>query len=228
MEKKTNAQALLDALDLKDRDVLDVGCGVGHLTRLMAENGARVVGLECNSAQLAKAQSRPPVAGETYRDGVAENLPFADASLDLVVMSNSLHHVPLEHQAKALAEAARVLKPGGLLYISEPVAEGPHFDLIQPVHDETIVRAEAHRVIHQEAEAVGLEPLFERTHLHVARYPSYEAFRERITTINPDTAPAFAAKDASMRAAFARLGRPEDGEIAFDQPTRVDLLRRRA
>lgn len=228
MERKTNAQALLDSLDLKGREVLDVGCGVGHLTRLMAEQGARVVGLECNPAQLAKAESRPPVAGETYREGVAEKLPFADASRDLVVMSNSLHHVPVEHQVRALAEAARVLRPGGLLHISEPVAEGPHFELIKPVHDETLVRAAAWRAIREEAGALGLEAVSEKVHPHVARYPGYEAFRERIVTINPDTAPAFAAKDALMRAAFARLGRAEEGEVAFDQPTRVNLLRRGA
>ncbi len=41
---------------------------------------------------------------------------------------NSLHHVPIEHQARALQEAARALRPGGLLCAIEPFAEGPHFE----------------------------------------------------------------------------------------------------
>lgn len=227
MEQKSNSDVLLESLDFAGRKVADVGCGIGHLTRLMAERGADVVGIECNPAQLAKARDALPVRGETYLDGVAEDLPFGTASLDLIVMSNSLHHVPIERQELALREAARVLRPGGMLYVSEPLAEGGHFELIRPVHDETAVRAHAYRVLKERAAACGLEELWERVHLHGVCHADYEAFRDRIVGINPETAPAFAAKDAEIRDAFNRLGRRSVGGQVFDQPTRVNLLRRK-
>jgi ubiquinone/menaquinone biosynthesis C-methylase UbiE len=57
-----------------------------------------------------------------------ERLPFAAAAFDLVLLFNSLHHVPVDRQGAALAEAARVLRPGGDLLVAEPLAEGPWFD----------------------------------------------------------------------------------------------------
>jgi ubiquinone/menaquinone biosynthesis C-methylase UbiE len=226
MEYRNNADVLLESLEFAGRRAVDVGCGVGFLTRLMAERGAEAVGIECNPAQLAKAREALPVRGETYLDGVAEDLPFAAGTLDIVVMSNSLHHVPVDKQERALREAARVLKPGGHLYVSEPLAEGGHFDLIRPVHDETDVRAHAYRMLKEKTAAAGLVEVWERVHLHGVLHADYEAFRDRIVGINPETAAAFAAKDAEMREAFPRLGRRVGDGRLFDQPTRVNLFRR--
>ncbi len=73
--------------------------------------------------------------------GSADALPWGDGYFDVVIFSNSLHHMP--DAKKAIAEAMRVLAPGGLLYVMEPVAAGHYHEATKFVNDETVVRTEA-------------------------------------------------------------------------------------
>lgn len=220
---RTNSEVLTASLDLSGKKVVDVGCGEGNLVRLMTRHGAKVFGIECSSLQLEKAHDQKPVGGEVYYDGRAEALPFDDASIDLVVFFNSLHHVDADAMAKALTEAARVLKPGGHAYVCEPMAEGPHFELMQPVHDETTVRAQAYAVI-QSAESLGLILDEEFTYLHPAHHQDFAQFKERMLRINPHREEDFIAAETELKSAFQNLGTPDDKGVAFDQPMRVNLL----
>ena len=121
---RDGADVVRESLTLKGARVLDVGCGDGTLVRMMAREGAKVIGLEISEDQLVRARTASPVADETYRVGRAEALPFDDNAFDIVVIFNSLHHVPVAAQDKALAESARVLKSGGFLFVMEPLAQG--------------------------------------------------------------------------------------------------------
>jgi len=229
METRDNTEVLAELVALKGKEVVDVGCGEGSLVRAMTRAGARVTGVECGARQLEKARAAEPVGDERYLEGVGEDLPLDDASADVVVYFNSLHHVAEAQQRTALAEAARVLRPGGQVYIAEPLAEGPQFELVKPVHDETAVRAHAYRVI-QEAEAVGLRAEREVTYVHPLRHQSFEAYRERMLSINPDKQGVFEAMEAELRERYRRLSKPGDGSDPegdlFPQPIRVNLLRK--
>ena len=88
---------------------LDVGCGEGRVSRDLAARGHRVVGLDASPTLVRAAQHAHP-EGE-YVVGLAEALPFTDASFDLVVAYNSLMDVG--DMPRAIAEAARVLQSGG-------------------------------------------------------------------------------------------------------------------
>jgi len=123
MNERRHQDALAELLPLPGAQVLDVGCGNGRITRLVAALGAKVIGIDPGERQLERARAEPTVAGERYIKGVAEDLPAADASADGVLFFNSLHHVPVEKMDTALAEAHRVLKPDGWLCIAEPMAE---------------------------------------------------------------------------------------------------------
>lgn len=226
MENRKNADVLRAELDLAGKQVLDVGCGEGHLTRMMAHAGAQVIGLECSAGQLEKARAYEKARDECYIDGVGENLPFEDASFDIVVFFNSLHHIPVELQAQALQEAARVLKPLGVIYISEPIASGAHFDLLKPVDDETAVRKAAYDVI-KGAETMGLAWVKELTYNHPVRRKSYEEMREKLIGPNPEREKIFQEQGEALRMAFEKLStRGEDGFYYFDQPTRVNILKK--
>ena len=93
---------------------LDIGCGTGALTMAVARAagpGGRVVGLDPNPEMLAVARRKP--GGATWVEGVAEALPFDDASFDRVVSQFAMMF--FEDRPGALREAARVLRPGGEL-----------------------------------------------------------------------------------------------------------------
>lgn len=222
MQRRRNADVIVETLDLEGKRVIDVGCGDGHLTRLMAKNGAHVLGVECSPRQLAKAWQADKVADERIVEGVGQALPAEDGSADMVVFFNSLHHIPVEHMAQALAEAYRVLIPGGMVYVSEPVAEGKFFETCRPVDDETQVRAQALATLRQ---AQGFQMKDEILYLHTVSMKSYEAFRDRIISANHEREERFAALDDKMRALYAANGRPNgEGGMEFDQPMRVNLL----
>src|SRR5579859_7990757 len=126
-------ELLDELLDVRGRDVLDVGCGEGWLVRRIASAGARVVGLDPLAVALERARrdGTPAARSARYVDGSAQALPFPAASFDVVAFFNSLHHVPTESMDGALAEGARVLRPGGALYVQEPLAQGPFFELMR-------------------------------------------------------------------------------------------------
>jgi len=91
------------------RRVLDVACGPG-LAAAAAEAGARVAGMDFSPAMTVMARSLHPAI--EFQTGDAEQLPFPDASFDAVIANFGIHHV--ERPERAIAEARRVLVPGGI------------------------------------------------------------------------------------------------------------------
>ena len=117
--------------------VLEVGCGPGHLSIRLASHGLEVTALDLDPAMIARAQAnadRPPNAGQrrpSFLVGNAAALAFPDASFDLVVSTMSMHH--WADPAAGLAEIGRVLRPGAraLIWDFRPGAR-PH--LFGPRH----------------------------------------------------------------------------------------------
>jgi len=93
---------------------LDVGCGEGRFCRMLTGRGIRAVGIDPTEALIDEARRRDPTGD--YRIGRAERLDFPDASFDLVVSYLSLIDIP--DLSPAIAEMARVLRPGGSLLIA--------------------------------------------------------------------------------------------------------------
>jgi len=106
------ATALLDAAGVRPGiTVLDLCCGAGLIAGEAAARGAIASGLDFSPAMLAEARAVNPALH--FAEGDAEAMPFPDASFDAVVSSFGIHHVP--RPERALAEAFRVLRPGGVL-----------------------------------------------------------------------------------------------------------------
>jgi SAM-dependent methyltransferase len=225
MERQTSAEVMNELLPIKDAVIIDVGCGDGWLTRHLTRLGAHVIGVEVSPRHLQEAHAFPVAGDERYMPGLAEDLPVRSRSADIVIFFNSLHHVDRDGLPKALCEAARVLKSGGILFISEPLAEGAYFEVMKPAHDETRVRRQAQEILRQAPE-YGL--IIERTltHIDTVTLPDYAAFQNRITAINPQVRERFEEMDEQIRENFETLGRRTESGWAFDQPMRVTLLRR--
>jgi 2-polyprenyl-3-methyl-5-hydroxy-6-metoxy-1,4-benzoquinol methylase len=116
--------------------VLDIGCGDAGVPIAFAERGAHAAGIEVSEASVDRGRLRAEEHGVRIdlRQGVAEELPWGDASFDLVVLDNVLEHV--NDRAKTLREIRRVLAPDGLLYLVTPkpfalasIASDPHYQL---------------------------------------------------------------------------------------------------
>lgn len=118
--------------------VLDVGCGTGLLTRMVARRAApngSATGVDPSEEALARARRTTRLANAAYQVGRAEELGFPDATYDVVVSSLMIHHLPDQARPRALREMFRVLRPGGHLLVAEFRApENPALKrLIRPV-----------------------------------------------------------------------------------------------
>lgn len=124
-------RALVETAALNGRErVLDLGCGAGHTALALASSAARVTALDLTPEMLAVASALAGERGVANVDfclGDAAALPFADRSFDLVTSRYSAHHYA--DPTRAVAEAARVLRPGGRLLLVDTVApEDPALD----------------------------------------------------------------------------------------------------
>ncbi len=100
--------------------ILDLGCGTGALAIPLAErSGARVVGVDGDPKVLAIASGKPGADRVEWTESLASRLPLADGEVDCLVSSLVFHHLPLTIKREALAEAKRVLRPGGQLLIAD-------------------------------------------------------------------------------------------------------------
>jgi SAM-dependent methyltransferase len=98
--------------------VADIGCGEGYLTIEASRWAARVVAIDRSDVVLKRARAlaaRRRVRNVIWKRGELERLPLRDASVDVALLSQALHHAP--DPARALAEAARVVVPGGRVLI---------------------------------------------------------------------------------------------------------------
>jgi len=101
--------------------VADLGCGSGVFTNLLHRQGFDAVGLDLSPKLIALGQVKYPDV--TFFEGDVEDLPFADASLDGILLSGLLHHLP--DPARCVAETFRVLKTGGSFVAFDPNRMNP-------------------------------------------------------------------------------------------------------
>lgn len=110
-----SSQAIASLLD-PDWTLGDLGCGTGQMTMTLAPFVARVIAVDGSGEMLQAAKRRlRGFDNIDLRRGDLESLPIDDRSLDAAVVALVLHHVP--DPARVLAEAARVLKPGGRVLV---------------------------------------------------------------------------------------------------------------
>jgi SAM-dependent methyltransferase len=116
MHQYVNLPTFLNLLPEPGTDTLDLACGEGRLSRLLAERGHRIVGVDAAPTMVGFAATHPdakPVIG-----GDAAALPFRDEAFDLVVAYMCLHDI--DAMPNAVAEVARVLRPGGRVCMAIP------------------------------------------------------------------------------------------------------------
>ncbi|MGH7072913.1 MAG: methyltransferase domain-containing protein [Stellaceae bacterium] len=200
--------------------IADIGCGEGALDRVLAARGATVTGYD------------PLIAGnERRREGAgswrlvaapADAIPVPDGTFDLVLFIYSLHHVPAAKLDGAMAQARRILKPGGRLYVAEPVAQGPNQYIVELFHDETAVRRQAEAALQQYA-APQFAHIYEFAYCELRRYPDFDQFAARmIANRRFNGYSEEAVLQPAVRARFAEVLAAHDGE--FEQPVRVRLF----
>lgn len=105
-------------LDVRGKDVLEIGCGNGHGAYLLHQGAPRsYIGLDVMEEQIAKARQRYPQYQFLLQDA-SDLSQFEEASKDVAIIFGVLHHIP--EWRKVIDEVQRVLKPGGSFFVEEP------------------------------------------------------------------------------------------------------------
>lgn len=213
---------------LDGQRIVELGCGPAQMARRLVARFPRcsIAALEIDAIQHRKNLAEPQ-AGIEFIEAGAQAVPFGDASFDLAIMLKSLHHVPMPLIGQAIAEVARVLKPGGLFYVSEPVYGGAFNSLIRLFNEEGAVRAAAQQALDTAlTQTQRWEQVTEKRFGLSSTFADFEEFEAR------QMRPSYAdhklddEKVARVRAAFEPFKGPKGA--TFVRPLHVRVLRRLA
>lgn len=218
---------ILERLPIAGAKLIDIGCGEGWLARLVAPLAEAVIGIDPSVTALERAQADNRFANASFLLAPAERMPLERASVDVAIYFNSLHHVPAEHQPAAFDETARVLKPGGLLSIVEPMARGAAYELFRPVDDESEVYASTYRLILEMARGDDFEQQAEELFVDFYVYRDFDEFLDHVLLVDASRADLLIAQEDSLRERFESTGEIVANGRCYDQVHRLSLLRRR-
>ncbi|MEM7294212.1 MAG: class I SAM-dependent methyltransferase, partial [Pseudomonadota bacterium] len=205
----SDVKALRSIFNPDGLKLVDVGCGAGDLARKLAYVGATVLGVEPDSVQAQKNAAADPVDNVEFVEAVAHEMPVDDHSVDGVIFSLSLHHVPQTDMQASLEKACRALKPDGFLAAVEPLFEGSYNDCIELFHNEQEVRENAIAALEKYA-----RPAFSHWQQYFytteARYPDFAAFTDRYVNMTYNSFDPDIVRSDAVRERFERCRDGDD------------------
>ncbi|MEE2984311.1 MAG: class I SAM-dependent methyltransferase [Pseudomonadota bacterium] len=213
-----------EVLDLDGKYLIELGCGAADHTRAIAAGGMdrTIIAFEVDAIQHAKNLASERPSNVAFRYGGAEAIDCDDASADAVFMFKSLHHIPIGSMPRALEEIARVLKPSGHAYISEPIFAGAFNDIIRLFHDEQAVREAAFDAVRIAVERGLFELESEIFFRAPVSFKDFTDFEERIIRATHTDHRLSRKVYEEVRTKFAR--HPTPSGAYFEAPMRVDVL----
>ena len=213
-------------LSLDNKHILELGCGAAIKTRNIATSGSnrRLTALEVDEIAHQKNLQITDLPNVTFDLAGAQDIPLDDDSIDVVFMFKSLHHVPPDLMEPSMREIRRVLKPGGLAYISEPIFAGEFNEILRLFHNEQRVREIAFNTIKSTVNE-GLFTLVGQTFFNSpTRFENFAEFENRIINATHNQHALDEELFQRVKQRFeAHLG--DDG-AHFWSPVRIDLLQK--
>jgi len=213
-------------LDLDGKHILELGCGCAEITRDIASFGVnrKITALEVDEIAHEKNLLITDLSNVTFGLSGAQAIPLEDESVDVALMFKSLHHVPLDLMEPSMREIRRVLKPGGLAYISEPVFAGDFNEILRLFHDEQKVREAAFSIINKVVDD-GLFQLVEETFFNSPMtFENFTDFENKVLKVTHTNH----ALDEDLYTLVKQRFEEHEGVhgARFLMPIRVDLLQR--
>jgi SAM-dependent methyltransferase len=218
---------LPELINFDNANIVELGCGTAFVTRKLAEvwPTASIIAAEIDEIQHNKNLAITDLPNVSFQLAGMEKINADDRSIDAVIMLKSLHHVPGHLLQKGFAEVHRILRPGGHIYISEPVFDGDFNEILRLFNDEEQVRQVAFNAMVQAVESEQFTLVSEMHFLSKSVFADFSAFESRILNVSHSD---FAIDDELYRKIKSKFEQyPDtDGCKVFMNPTRVDLLRK--
>jgi len=225
LPENSDQSLLAELIDFHNANIVELGCGTAFVTRKLAEAWptANIIAAEVDETQHDKNLAITDLNNVTFQLAGMQKIDAGDNSTDAVIMLKSLHHVPGHLLQKGFSEVHRILKPGGKLYISEPVFDGAFNDILRLFNDEESVRQSAFNATVEAVES-GQFKLVQETHfLSKSVFADFSAFEERIINVTHSEFIIDNALYQKIKSKFEAYP-ATDGSKVFMNPTRVNLL----
>jgi ubiquinone/menaquinone biosynthesis C-methylase UbiE len=211
---------------------IELGCGDASAAKKLADSypHIHIQAFEVDAIQheknLANDSSKKQLDNLTFGvAGMQDTIPVDDVSADAVFMLKSLHHVPGDQLEQGFAQVHRVLKPGGILFVSEPIfANDPFSGILRIFHNEQGERKRAFEAIQHSVEN-GMFRLKEEIH-HQWRLVFPNGWADFQARMLGQTHTHFHLTDDMMKQVQAKVeeNTKGDGSAEFLVPMRVDVL----
>lgn len=218
------AEIFESVLSLDHQNILETGCGDAVLTRLIAEagEGRTITATEVDIIQHEKNKLINDLSNVTFELASCENISAKNNSFDTVFMFKSFHHVPKSQMFRALQEIKRVLKPDGIVYISEPIFAGEFNEILRLFHDEEMVRKAAFETIEK---AVDDNYFFLENEIFFntpVTFDNFEQFEKRVINVTFAEHQLSDELNAKVKHCFSQYYENNKGNFLI--PVRVDIL----
>lgn len=145
-------KAILENSDIKDKKILEIGCGSGRITKDLAKYATSVTAIDPDINSLKKAKNNIKNNCVTFIEGSGEDLSFLKSEkFDIVVYALSLHHIPVQLMKKSLFQATELLGDLGQIIVIEPNEKGSLIEVEEKFNvgdgNETFVKEKAKEAI---------------------------------------------------------------------------------
>jgi len=216
---------LIETLNLDNKTILELGCGNASMTKQLASNGSnrRIIACEVDEVQHQK-NLKLNIENIEFKLNGAQKIELEDECIDMIFMFKSFHHIPYDLMKDALKEIKRVLKPNGLVYISEPLFKGEQNELIAMFHNEEQVRIDAFEHIKEAVESEQFKLFREIFFQTEIVYENFEDFKNKQMnqTYNDHTITKQLEEEIENKFNSFNDGK----QTSFMKPFRVDILQK--
>ena len=223
---KNELDVLAEMVRLPNQHIIELGCGNARLGRDLIQKfpACTYTGLEVDAVQHAKNLAQPQDR-MTFLAAGAQDIPLADQTFGVALMLKSLHHVPLHAMDDALVEVARVIQPGGWLYVSEPIYAGALNEIVRLYNDEGVVRHAAQEALNRAVQqGTHWQAAGERRFAQPTHYANFDEFAKRM--LYPSFADHGITQDIVQRVQQAFEPHMGPSGASFVRPMHVRLLQR--
>ena len=214
-----NIDVLKQLVDIRNKRVVDAGCGNLTFSKILVELGAHVLAIDPDPVQAEKNREAKIDRLKFVETG-ADRIPVDDKTMDGVFFSYSLHHVPAEIYPAVFDEVNRILKDDGFLYVLEPT-DCPLNQVMRLFHDEDLEREAAQQAI----EKIAVPQFSEVKIVTYHDFRKYESFDDFATTFAGKSFNSLYSeadvRTPQVEAEFNRLGGPG---FEFASPKKVVLM----
>ncbi len=219
--RRTDINRNMEVIDetffpIKNKKILDVGCGRGSLLKALENRSAVPTGIDINDQSLAEARRRCNKV--EMRHAGAEDVVFEDNVFDGAVFLYALHHIPEDVIQKGLENVLNCTKQGCPVLILEPLNFGSYFEVFRPLEDETEVCHNALMELHSfiENRKGRLNSAFE--YMTFSRVSSIEKIIAEAMTVDPKRAERVNTVADEMADLFNKKVQNRNGHLVLEQP----------